>query len=91
MNEKEFNQLHRKEKLLTIYDKALEIDNIFPWFGDLRIVRIYSFEDFLIELVCELNTKEITEINTFNSLDYLEKYPHHFDKIRNKILTELNN
>jgi hypothetical protein len=90
MDEKEFNKLDRKEKLSLIYYKALEIDNIYPWSGNLRIVTIYKLDEFLIELVCDLNNKGITEINTFKSLNYLEKYPRHFDKIRNLILTELN-
>jgi len=90
MNYKEFNNLDRKEKLLAIYNRALAIDSIFPWNGNLRIVKIYKLENFLIELECDLKTNQLTNINAFKSIDYLEKYPHHFDKIKNKITAELN-
>lgn len=90
MTYKEFNNLEKQEKLLLIHNNAQEIDNIFPWTGNSRIVRIYNLDDFLIELECDLTTTELTNINAFKSFDYLEKYPHHFDKIKNKIFTELN-
>ena len=86
----EFNTLDFQEQLLIIHNSALKIDNIFPWTGNLRIIGIYKLHDFLIELECDLKTTELTNIHAFKSIDYLEKYPHHFDKIKNNILTELN-
>jgi hypothetical protein len=90
MNYQEFNNLDFKQRLMVIHNSALEIDSIFPWYGNLRIIKIYKLEDFFIELECDLNTKELTNIYTFKSLEYLEKYPHHFDKIKTKIHSILN-
>lgn len=81
MNYESYNELSFKEKLTIIHQTAIEIDNIFPWFGNLRIIRIYKLYDFFIELEFDLTIKENTYVNAFKSFDYLEKYPQYFEKI----------
>jgi hypothetical protein len=85
MKVEEFNNLEFKARLELIHYSALKIDTIIPWYGNLRIVTIYSLNDFFIELEYELESDELTKIYGFKSLEYLDKYPHHFFNIRNKV------
>lgn len=85
MKAEEFNALEYKAQLQLIHFSATKIDNIIPWHGNLRLIGIYSFYDLFIELEYEFETDEIIKIHDFKSLDYLDKYPHHFYKIRNKV------
>lgn len=90
MEIEQFNNLDFKDKLTELSILGNEIDNIFPWYGNLRIVRIYSLYEFLVEVECDLTTKKITSINSFNDFKYLEKYPHYLKEKMFKILNHLN-
>jgi hypothetical protein len=72
MNFKEFNQLDCNERLLLVRDYGKKIDNIFPRFGNIRIVTIYELKSFFIEVVCDLKTEELTNVFAFDSFDYLK-------------------
>ena len=81
MNSTAFNALDFHEQLVLINSYGREIDNIFPWTGNLRIVKLYKLNDFLVELECDLtkNNQGLTYAHGFNSLNYVfDKYPHHF-------------
>lgn len=69
MNHQEFNNLDKKQQLTLIHHSAAEIHNIFPSYGNLRIIGIYKLEDFFIELDFDLTTKKVTNIHTFKSLE----------------------
>ena len=91
MTYKLFNRIKHEEKLLLIHHNAKKLDDIFPWFGNLRIIHIYKLYDFLIELEFDLTTNKISNVIAFKAIDYLEKYPHHFENIKyeiSKILKE---
>ena len=90
MKIRDFNELNFRSQLELLHKSATELGNVFPWYGNLRIISIYSLYDFFVELECDLTNKEFTRIYTFRSFKYLEKYPHHFDKIKNKVYSILN-
>lgn len=92
MTKTEFNSLSKREKLTLVHFQSKELDDIFPWTGELRIVTLYNLFDLIVEVVCNLVGKEkgITEVTAYNSYDILlEKYPHHFDKFKREVLYNL--
>jgi hypothetical protein len=89
MTANSYNSLEYNDRISLIYNFAVEIDTIFPWTGNMRIVKIYAIDDFIVELECDLTkkTSEFTSIEGHTSYEYLlDKYPHHFDKLKRDVI-----
>ncbi|WP_203296768.1 hypothetical protein [Luteirhabdus pelagi] len=90
MRREDFDKLELGQQLSLIVKWGIEVDNIFPWYGDLKIITIYLLDDFFIALECNLAMEKITHVKTFIDLEYLEKYPHYYKDKLHTIMTKLN-
>ena len=74
--------------------KSQSLPNTPVYFNSIDNTEIrFDSQPYVLDIYQELQdlkTKELTNISTFVSLEYLEKYPHHFDKIKTKIHSLLN-
>ena len=85
LNLNDFCNLNFHSQLNFVTEFGIEFDKFMPSFGNLNVIFLYRFNDFLIDLELDLITKEYTSINAFKSLSYLEKYPIYFEKMKREV------
>ena len=73
---KEFNNLTYDEKLFTVVDKGVFLDNYVT--VNIRI-NLYSVSKFYVELVYDSELNKEVEIRNFKSGVNLDKYTNHID------------
>ncbi|WP_228850803.1 hypothetical protein [Aegicerativicinus sediminis] len=68
-----------------IENRLIELDSFIPWSGNLRLVKIYAVSNYFLEVVLDFETRKIESISSFNSIEYLEKYPEISDLFTSRI------
>lgn len=76
MTLEEFNVLNHDEKLYTVVDKGVFLDN----YVTINIrMNLYSVDKFYVELVYDSELNKVVEVRSFTSGVYLDKYTTHID------------
>ncbi|CAH8296086.1 hypothetical protein EV196_11339 [Mariniflexile fucanivorans] len=72
----EFNGLSHDEKLYTVVDKGVFLDNYVT--VDIRM-NLYSVDRFYVELVYDSELNQVVEVRSFKQGVFLDKYTSHID------------
>lgn len=70
----EFNSKSLHIKLLLLTTKGVELDIKLNMFGAQKIMVCYALEDFFVEEIFSVETREIEEVIAFNDGKRLDKY-----------------
>ena len=76
MTLQEFNNLNHDEKLFTVVDKGVFLDNYVT--TETRM-NLYSVDKFYVELVYDSELNKVVEVRSFKSGVHLDKYTSHIN------------
>ncbi len=71
----EFNILNLKEKLITVWDKGIFLDN---YVTDKERINCYAIDMFFVEVVYDSEEIKIVEVRSFKEGYLLDKYSPNF-------------
>ncbi|MFD1616082.1 hypothetical protein [Gelatiniphilus marinus] len=85
MTRSQFNNLNRKQKLLAIQTKGIEVAKDFTRYGAIKLMTCYSLDGFFVEVVLHVANQEIEEVVAFVDGERLNRYT---DKGMRDVLNE---
>ena len=74
MTQEQFNDLSHNERLFTVVDIGVFLDNYVT--VDVRI-NLYSVDKFYVELVYDSELNMVVEVRSFRTGMHLDKYTNH--------------
>lgn len=70
----QFNNLTRKQKLLAIHTKGIEVAKDFTRYGDIKLMKCYAMDRFFVEIVTHVANQNIEEVEAFVDGERLDRY-----------------
>lgn len=84
MTQNEFEYLLYQEKLLLVTECPV-VAKFITWNSPTKHITVYAVHRFYAELVFDLDTRKVEAINSFEIVDYLEKYRSFMSKVEGEI------
>ncbi|MEW4922628.1 hypothetical protein [Algibacter sp. 2305UL17-15] len=72
----QFNNLNRKQKLLAINTKGIEVAKDFTRYGEIKLMTCYAIDNFFVEIVMHVANQDIEEVEAFVDDERLDRYTH---------------